>query len=208
MKNKAFIICVMSAVLLAGCTKSNIVSAPSPAEPVFETQEGIVLDWSQINNDMDEEFVDNSSYPMALSVNYKVEQEQKTMDLTLIVKAGTMPEEAVEFADAAMRYLNDTVAMQDFSYERSSDTSYGGFFKEYSVNLIVMPDATMLQPQYWLVEMSIPAGSDEKIVPKEGAQILAPVEEEQAEAEETADTEDESQETEEILETEETKEAE
>lgn len=203
MKNRALIICAMAAVLLSGCTKSTILSSEGPAEPVFETQEGIVLDWGQIGDDMDEEFVDNEKYPMALSVNYKVEPETKSMDLTLFVKAGTTPEEAVEFADAAMRYLNDSAAMQDFSYERSSADSYGGFFKEYSVNLIVMPDATMNQEQYWLVDMKVPAGSDEKIAPKEGAVVMEPAaededvsEEETGEDQEEEDAEETEEETE------------
>jgi len=171
MKNKALLICAMSVMLLTGCTESHILKSTAPAEPVFETQQGIVLDWAQIGNDMDEEFVDNEEYPMALSVNYKVEPETKSIDLTLLVKDGTTPEEAVVFADAAVRHLGDEVAMQDFSYEKSSDTSYGGFFKDYDVHLIVMPDYKMNEQQYWLVDMDIPKDSDEKIVPKEGAVI-------------------------------------
>ncbi len=187
MKNKALIICAMSVMLLTGCTKSNILASGGPAEPVFETQQGIVLDWTQIGNDMDEEFVDNEKYPMALSVNYSVDQENKTIDLTLIVKEGTTPEEAVTFANAAVRYLNDEASMQDFSYEKSSDTSYGGFFKDYDMHLIVMPDYTMKEEKYWLVDMDIPKGSDEKIVPKEGAVIMETTAEDQ---EADADTEE------------------
>lgn len=172
MRNKVLMICAVSAMLLTGCTQSHILAGGGPAEPVFETQQGIVLDWTQIGNDMDEEFVDNKDYPMALSVNYSVDQEKKSIDLTLIVKAGTTPEEAVTFGDAAVRYLNDVAADQDFSYERSSETSYGGFFKNYDLHLIVMPDYTMKEQQYWLVDMDIPKGSDEKIVPKEGAVVM------------------------------------
>lgn len=190
MKNKALMICVMSVMLLTGCTKSNILASGGPAEPVFETQQGIVLDWTQIGNDMDEEFVDNENYPMALSVNYSVDQEKKSIDLTLIVKEGTTPEEAVTFADAAVRFLNDEAAMQDFSFEKSSDTSYGGFFKDYDLRLIVMPDYTMKEEKYWLVDMDIPKGSDEKIVPKEGAVIMEPATEDQEADEETEETEE------------------
>ncbi len=172
MKNKALIICAMSAMLLTGCTESHILASGGPAEPVFETQQGIVLDWTQIGNDMDDEFVDNEEYPMALSVNYSVDNENKSIDLTLIVKEGTTPEEAVTFADAAVRFLNDEASMQDFSYEKSSNTSYGGFFKNYDLHLIVMPDYTMKDKKYWLVDMDIPKGSDEKIVPKEGAVVM------------------------------------
>lgn len=180
MKNKVFMICALSALLLSGCTESHIINSQGPAEPVFETQQGIVLDWSQIGNDLDEEFVDNEDYPMAVSVNYSVDTENKSIDYTLLVKEGTTPEEAVEFANAAVRYLNDSIATQDFSYEQSSETSYGGFFKEYDLHLTVMPDYSMNEEQYWLVDMDIPKGSDEKIVPKEGAIIL------ETEAESTA----------------------
>ncbi|SET61438.1 hypothetical protein SAMN05443270_0689 [Lacrimispora sphenoides] len=171
MKNKALLMCAMSVLLLTGCTESNILKSTAPAEPVFETQQGIILDWDQIGNDLDEEFVDNEEYPMALSVNYKVERETNSIDLTLLVKDGSTPEEAVVFANAAVRFIGDEAAMQDFSYEKSSDTSYGGFFKDYDMHLIVMPDYMMNEQQYWLVDMDIPKGSDEKIVPKEGAVI-------------------------------------
>lgn len=194
MKNKAFLICALSAFLLTGCTESHILASGEPAEPVFETQDGIVLDWSQIGNDLDEEFTDNEDYPMALSVNYNLDPKTKHMDVTLIVKEGTTPQEAVDFANAAMRAINDEAAMQDFSYEKSSDTSYGGFFKEHDVHLIVMPDYTMQKKEYWLVDMDIPKGSDEKIVPKEGAVIMetaAEDQEDESEAEEdTGDTEE------------------
>ncbi|RFZ78977.1 hypothetical protein DS742_10255 [Lacrimispora amygdalina] len=195
MRNKVLMICAVSAMLLTGCTQSHILAGGGPAEPVFETQQGIVLDWTQIGNDMDEEFVDNKDYPMALSVNYSVDQEKKSIDLTLIVKAGTTPEEAVTFGDAAVRYLNDVAADQDFSYERSSETSYGGFFKNYDLHLIVMPDYTMKEQQYWLVDMDIPKGSDEKIVPKEGAVVMETTAADDTEEADETETETEAEQT-------------
>ena len=199
MKKKAFLICAVSAFLLTGCTQSNILATGAPAEPVFETQDGITLDWSQIGNDLDEEFTDSEDYPMALSVNYSLDPKTKHMDVNLLVKEGTTPEEAVDFANAAMRAINDEAAMQDFSFEKSSDTSYGGFFKEYDVHLIVMPDYTMEKKEYWLVDMDIPKGSDEKIVPKEGAVIMETTAEDQ---EDESEAEDDTEDTEEAVETE------
>ncbi len=188
MRNKALMICVMSVMLLTGCTEKHILNSTGPAEPVFETQQGIVLDWDQIGNDMDEEFVNNEEYPMALSVNYSVDQKNKKIDLTLIVKDGTTPDEAVVFANAAVRYIGDEAAMQDFSFEKSSDTSYGGFFKDYDLHVIVMPDYRMKEEQYWLVDMDIPKGSDEKIVPKEGAVITEATAEDQEEDTESTES--------------------
>lgn len=198
MKKKAFLICAVSAFLLTGCTESHILASGGPAEPVFETQEGITLDWSQIGGDLDDEFTNNADYPMALSVNYNLDPKTKHMDVTLIMKEGATPEEAVAFANAAMRAINDEAAMQDFSYEKSSDTSYGGFFKVYDVHLTVMPDYTMKNQEYWLVDMDIPKGSDEKIVPKEGAVITETTAEDQDD--ETA-AEDDTQDTKEAVET-------
>jgi len=188
MRNKALMICAMSVMLLTGCTEKHILNSTGPAEPVFETQQGIVLDWDQIGNDMDEEFVNNEEYPMALSVNYSVDQKNKKIDLTLIVKDGTTPDEAVVFANAAVRYIGDEAAMQDFSFEKSSDTSYGGFFKDYDLHVIVMPDYRMKEEQYWLVDMDIPKGSDEKIVPKEGAVITEATAEDQEEDTESTES--------------------
>ncbi|MDW2798571.1 hypothetical protein RZO55_13390 [Clostridium boliviensis] len=195
MRNKVLMIFAVSAILLTGCTQSHILAGGGPAEPVFETQQGIVLDWTQIGNDMDEEFVDNEAYPMALSVNYSMEPKEKSLDLTLVVKEGTTPEEAVTFANAAVRYLNDVAADQDFSYERSSETSYGGFFKQYDLHLIVMPDYTMNKKQYWLVDMDIPKGSDEKIVPKEGAVVMETTAADDTEQADESETETEAEET-------------
>lgn len=187
MKKKVLIICGITAMLLAGCTKSTIVTG-GPAEPVFETQEGIVLDWEQIGNDLDESFVDNTDYPMGVSVNYKMEPDKNTLELTLMVKEGTTPEDAVTYANAVVRGVNDEASMQDFSYAASTETSYGGFFQKNTVNLIVMPDGTMTNESLWLVNMTIPAGSDEKIVPIEGAKAMettaASEEEDVTEAEE------------------------
>lgn len=185
MKNKTLMICAITVILLTGCTERNILSSKGPAEPVFETQQGIILDWNQIWDDMDDQFLDNEEYPMALSLNYALSPDEQSIDMTLIVKEGTTPEEAVAFANAAVRYLNDEAAMQDFSYEKSSETSYGGFFKTHDLHLIVMPDYTMNKKEYWLVDMKIPKGSDEKIVPKEGAIIM----ETNAEEEDTEDLE-------------------
>lgn len=194
MKRKMLAICAMTVMLLSGCTDSHILASGGPAEPIFETQDGIVLDWTQIGEEMDEQFVDNADYPMALSVNYSVDPESKSIEMTLIVKDGTTPEEAVKFADAAVRYLNDSAAIQDFSIESSDETSYGGLFKENSLNLLVMPDAGMTQKEYRLVEMTIPAGSEAPIVPKEGAVIIEPTEEdseeENSEEEDSEDTEE------------------
>lgn len=165
---KKFLMLCSCVLLLCGCTKSNIVTGQGPAVPEFETKEGIVLDWGQIGDELDAAFTENEDYPMGVSVNYAMDPETKTLDLTLLVEDETTAEDAVLYANAVVRGLNDEVATQDFSYETSSEESYGGFFKEYTINLIVMPNGSQSNESRWLVNMTIPAGSDEKIVAVEG----------------------------------------
>lgn len=153
--------------LLSGCTKSNIVTGQGPAVPEFETKEGIVLNWDQIGNNLDEIFTETEDYPMGVSVNYSIDPENKVLDLTLLVEDNSTPEEAVEYATAVMKGMNDEVATQDFNYTMSSSESYGGFFKEFTTNLIVMPNGSQSNEGRWLVDMTIEAGSDAPVVPVE-----------------------------------------
>ena len=186
-KKITLIICAAAAMLMTGCTESNIVSGKQPAVPVYETRDDIVLDWTEIGEELDAEFVESGDYPVAVDescINYQVMPDSKSMDLTLMVKPGTTPEEAVEFANQVVRYVNDQAATQDFSYAVSTEDSYGGFFEENSLHLIVMPDGTQTEQQYWLIDMEIPAGSNAEIVPLEGAVVME-TEASQEESEET-----------------------
>ena len=194
MKNKLLIICGMSAMLLAGCTKSTIVTG-GPVEPVFETRDDIVLDWGQIGDDLDEMFLENEEYPMAVSINYNAQVDGE-LSLNLMVKEGTTPEEAVVFADAVVRALNDEAAIQDFSIEASTETTYGGFFDETNLHLIVMPDGMMESKSVWLVDMTIPAGSNEPIAAIEGATAMETTAADEAEAVDEDENADEEESTE------------
>ena len=153
-----------------------------------------MLDWGQIGDDLDEEYLNNEDYPKAVSVNYSVDPDKKTIDLTLMMNAGATPEEAVAFANAVVRTINDEAAVQDFSIEPSTEDSYGGFFQDYTLNLIVMPDGMMTDKSVWLVNMTIPAGSNEAIVPVEGAKVMEPTSAEEDMGEEVEDSGEESQE--------------
>lgn len=184
MKKHALIICGITALLLVGCTKSNIVKNGGPAEPVFETQEGIVLDWSQIWQDLDAQFIDSGDYPFAVSIGGNADPDNKTLGLNLMVHAGTTPEEAVAYANEVVRVVGDEAATQDFSYATSGADSYGGFFDEYTLDLTVLPDGTQASESLWLIDMTIPAGSNQAIEPIEGAVTMEPTEAEEENAEE------------------------
>lgn len=159
-------------VLLCGCTKSNIVQPEVADEtivgesPDMEIKDDVVLDWSQIGNEMDELFTDQSAYPMSLSVNYSLDEANKLFMLTLMVKESTDAEEACTYAEEVIKGLNDVIAQQDFSVERSSIESFGGFFEIYDLKLLVIPDNPYKSSDQYLVDQVVPAGEYQQIVPK------------------------------------------
>ena len=112
MKKKVLIICGIAAMLLAGCTKSNIVTG-GPAEPVFETQEGIVLDWGQIGDDLDEQYLNNEDYPKAVSINYSVDPDKKVNEITREERRGLAEAtKALEFTLTGLRGYKEAIITQ------------------------------------------------------------------------------------------------
>ena len=55
------------------------------------------------------------------------------------------------------------VATQDFSIERSSDTSYGGLWKTYGLSYGLAPESTQDDEDTWFISGSYPAGTDFKL---------------------------------------------
>ncbi|MFT4006160.1 MAG: hypothetical protein QM683_11185 [Lacrimispora sp.] len=77
MKKKAFLICAVSAFLLTGCTQSHILATGAPAEPVFETQDGML--WTGAESETTwMRITDSEDYPMALSINCSLDPETNT----------------------------------------------------------------------------------------------------------------------------------
>lgn len=172
---KKLLLLLSCTVLLCGCTKSNIVS-PDAAVPETEmvvggnpdlaVKDGIIIDWTEVGKEMDDTFTDQSEYPMSESVNYAFDESTKSFELTLMVKEGTTKEDAVEYATAVIKGLNDEIATQDFSYETSSETSYGGFFAKNDLKLMVIPGTPYTDKDSYLIDQVILAGEDTPVEAK------------------------------------------
>lgn len=152
---KRLFILLGSMLLLCGCTESNIVKENLVMEPDTEIRAGIELNWAQVAEDMDEIYTNQTDYPMSISVNYNSDEEKKQVDLVLIVKGDTPLKDAAAYAKEVAKGFNDVIATQDYSYEKSSETSYGGYFKEYSLKVEVYPDEVYNDP---MLSVTIPAG--------------------------------------------------
>lgn len=156
---KKMLILIASCVLfLSGCTKSNIVAPSLAVEPETDIKEGIEIDWGQVWDGLDDTFIDPDAYPMAVEIGGAVEPEKKYAQLTIQVKEDTDPEEAVAYAMEVAKGMNDEVATQDFNYERSSDNSFGGFFKEYTLQVMVYPEGQYFDESKCIMDVTVNPG--------------------------------------------------
>lgn len=144
--------------LLSGCTKSHIVAPSLAVAPETDIKEGVEIDWGQIWDGLDETFMDPETYPMAAGINGGVDPENKYVQLTVQVKDGTSPEDAANFAMEVAKGLNDEVATQDFSYELASEKSYGGYFKENTLQIMIYPEGTYFEEDKCMLDVTIQPG--------------------------------------------------
>ncbi len=157
-----------AAMLLCGCTQSNIVAPTGEAaEPNFTVNKDTPLVWEQVQADLGETFMETEDYPNLAQIGFNVNETDKMVNIELIVSNGTEKEEAVEYATAMVKAINDEVYIQNSYYEPSSEDSYGGFFKEYGFTVTVATvDNAEGEPD--LVNDTVAAGEERAIAPVEG----------------------------------------
>jgi len=158
---------VAAAVLLPGCVKREIVVNPTDVVPDVEKKEGIVIDWEQVMDDC-EDLLNEEEYPMGSYLDFAIhegnEDELPCTEIIWPVKKEITEEEAIEYAKAYARAFNDAVATQDFSYELSSEDSYGGYWDENNMYVQVFREPDILTPGDYLVNQFINKGTNDQIV--------------------------------------------
>ncbi|OUQ17390.1 hypothetical protein B5E84_10125 [Lachnoclostridium sp. An14] len=161
---KKVLIAIGCAALLSGCTQSNIVK-PENGSVVPETGviEGIQIDWAQVQEELDDQFVGSEDYPYGVNIDFYVEDENAYVMTT--VEDGVSKEEAARYASAVIRGINDSVAMQDFSYKNDGSSFYGKFSDENVVWIYVMPESTVDDESTWLVDDAIIPGRQRLVEP-------------------------------------------
>ena len=156
---KKMLILIAGCILfLSGCTKSNIVAPSLAVEPETDIKEGIEIDWGQVLAGLDETFIDPDAYPMGVEIGAAIDPEVKYAQLTIQVKEETDPDDAVAYAMEVAKGLNDEVATQDFKYERSSEKSFGGFLKDYTLQVMVYPEGQYFEDDKCIMDITVQPG--------------------------------------------------
>ncbi len=155
-------------LLLSGCTQSNIV-APSgeAAAPDFTIKEDVKIVWEQVYEDLGELFMESDEYPGLVQIGFNVNDEEKMVNIELLVSEDTDKEEAVEYATAFVKAFNDQLRIQNSYYQESTEESYGGFFKQYGFHMVAASVAAPDDEASYLIDDTIAAGEDRAIKPAE-----------------------------------------
>lgn len=191
---RKILVLLACAAVLSGCApKSNIVSPDSTEEtvagqPDFDAKDDVEIDWEQAKVDAEDIFTDTKEYPYSVDFHLLLQPEQKEIMLVWVVKDDLPSSEIAKYSEALVKGFNDMVATQDFSIERSSDTSYGGLWKTYGLSYGLAPESTQDDEDTWFISGSYPAGTDFKLPSAEEIQ-KAVDSVEAAEAADAAETE-------------------
>lgn len=161
---KMLLLAAGCAVLLCGCTKSNIVQPDETIGPDFNMYNNIVIDPVQLAEDVDDIYLDEEDYPMASSIEEKLDLDNEKVDITVVVKDGTSKEDAAEYAMQVIKGVADQVAIQDFSYGESGEDTYGGLFQDNVINIKIYEKSTYDEQGDPMYEGQIPKDTYQQIV--------------------------------------------
>lgn len=164
---KRFLVLAACMVLLSGCTQSNIVQPDSEtkiADPNFEVQNDIEIDWTQVDTDADSIFEDESTYPYSREFHFYLEPNKKDIMLVWVVADDFPISEIKSYTEEMIRGFNDVVATQDFSIEKSAENFNGGLWKEYGISFGIAPESTQDDEETWFVSGNFLAG-EEFVIP-------------------------------------------
>lgn len=167
MKMKNLLLMMGCAVLLCGCTKSNIVNPETAAEtavaatgeelkPDMKIYFDLELDKDQLKDDVEDICLDESDYPMAADIAFELKEDEERVDVTAVVKDGTSAEDALYFAEMLIKSINDECAMQDFSYGGSGDDTFGGLYQDNEIYLKVYEESAYESNGEPMYEVTVP----------------------------------------------------
>ncbi|MDD5832906.1 MAG: hypothetical protein PUC98_05465 [Clostridiales bacterium] len=165
MKRK--IVLLLGAVL-AGCLLTACVPDRKDANvmvnPDFESGKEGELDFVQIQNDAFDAMASiegGAPFIFISDVDIEGSNENRTLDIKVNAVDGTNEEDCRNFASALLRQINDAAAVQYPGYEISSETSFGGLYDNYAVNMTVKNDSS----GDTIYTLSVPAGEKSELDP-------------------------------------------
>lgn len=127
------------AIILSGCTQSNIVRNSEVKiqvdAPDMEIDPDAEIDLDELTNDVNDVGLDPDTYPMASAIRFSVRLDEGVVDLDVVVKDDTSNDDAAWYAGEAIKVLNDQVVVQDPSYAVSEEDYFGGLYQEAEINV-------------------------------------------------------------------------
>lgn len=164
MKIKKLALAASCMVLLCGCTKSNIVNPDSPVEPDTENHWDIVLEEEQLQKDVEELYLDEKDYPVASAIAIDLNLDEGYVGVDVVVKDGTSPKEAAEYAMTVIKGVNDEAAVQDFTYGKSGEDTYGGLYQDNEIRVKIYEESVYAAKGTPIYEAVIPKDEYQLIV--------------------------------------------
>lgn len=156
------LISIIFAISAGACANSDIAVNRSVAsdKPVFETQKNIALDWTQIRDDAEEQFNDKTMYPMSDYIDMAFKESENKVLLIWSLSNDISDDEALAYGNEYIRAINDYAATQDFSIKKSSETSYGGLFDRYDLEVQLFRADDIMEDSKYIVNQVIKAGTN------------------------------------------------
>lgn len=159
---------MLGAVLItvSGCTESHILRPEEgQSAPDFSIVTDVEIQWEQVSDDVLSCYEDSSDYPGLLTFNFAHKDEEKLITAQLFVDETVSGKKAANYASDLIRFINDSITIQNNSLALSTSENYGGFFDDYSFNVQVIPELSQDDESTWLVNMTVSAGEHTPIVP-------------------------------------------
>lgn len=169
MKIKKLALTVGCMVLLCGCTESNIVESrmAQPMEPDTAMNWDIELDLDQLEDQVKDIYLEEQGdYPMAADIDFEVNLPDGYVDVTVVVKDGTSPEEAAEYAMTVIKGINNEATVQDSTYGEAGADTYGGLYQENEIRVKIYDKSTYSANGTPMYEAVIPEDEYQPIVIK------------------------------------------
>ncbi len=145
-----------AAALLTACVpteKTNIGLSPNLEDP-----DTIELDFIELNNDTIESFGEIIATPYTFITELDIDGDNSTNTITVNAEAvdGADEEDAMHFAAAVLRHMNDSATNQYISFNLSTQEDFGNLYETYGVEFVVTNQADGSE----IYSLSIEPGDD------------------------------------------------
>ena len=107
-----------------------------------------------------EQFNDKTLYPMSDYIDMAFKENENKVLLIWSLSDDISDDEALAYGNEYIRAINDYAATQDFSIKKSSETSYGGLFDKYDLEIQLFRADDIMEDSKYIVNQVIKAGTD------------------------------------------------